>query len=629
MPDVQRAPRVAPAAFRLREIHVEPDTGSIDGPGGRTRLEPRVMGVLVLLAGKANELVTRRELLDTIWTGGSVYDEALTQCVYQLRQQLIAAGGDGCRDLVTTVPKRGYMLNCDVLAIQPEPAEDRPTVNEVTHKRRMSWIYPAMLLLAVVGFSIKWFNRPEAPVIPAQSRSIAVLPFLPLVEEQREPVLELGMADTLITRLSGIRDLVVRPVNAVRRYGNLDRDALQAGRELGVAGVVDGSIQRYGETVRVSARLLQVADGKTLWADSFDEPFSGIFAVQDNICERISDALSLHLGPQERISLVQGGTSSTEAYERYLMGRYHLAQLTPPEMLASVGYFEEAVALDPDYALAWLGLAKAQFRIPIAGEVPPKDYYPNARLAAQKALEIDPTLAEGYAILGWIAHWFEWDWEASEAYFKQAIGMNENDTESHMGYAQLLADTGRIEQALAEVRRARELSPFLLVAAALEGDFLARAGHAEEGVTRLQEAQRLDEHFWLTHISLAGVYAGMGRYEDALAEAQLSRQYSGSTWAMANEIDYLVHLDRRPEAEALVAEMLARSEQQYVPPYDLALAMNYLGDAEAALAWLLRAYDVRDPKMAMMLLEGPWALLQDRPEYIELLHRMNFPEPME
>jgi TolB-like protein/DNA-binding winged helix-turn-helix (wHTH) protein/Tfp pilus assembly protein PilF len=629
MPELPRPPRAAPMSFQLRDIRVEPDSGSIVGPAGHVHLEPRVMAVLVMLASQANELVTRQTLLESIWTGGKVYDEALTQCIYQLRQQLISAGGNDYRDLITTVPKRGYRLNCSMPAAEPAPADETPAMVESPRRRPAVRALAALLLLAAIGLSIVWLYRSAAPELAAQPHAIAVLPFLPLAEEQREPVLELGMADTLITRLSGIRNLVVRPVTAVRRYGELERNPLQAGRELGVESVVDASIQRSGETVRVTARLLQVADGKTLWAESFDTPFSDIFAVQDDICERISEALSLHLGPQERISLVQGGTSSTDAYERYLKGRYHLAQLTPPDMLASVGYFEEAVALDPEYALAWLGLAKAQFRIPIAGEVPPKAYYPNARLAAEKALEIDPALAEGYAILGWIAHWFEWDWAGSEAYFEQAMEFDGNDTESHLGYAQLLADTGRVGQALAEVRRARELSPSYLVAAALEGGFMARAGQAEEAVSRLQEAQRLDEKFWLTHVALAGVYSGLGRHEEALAETRLARQYSGSTWAMAMETGALVRAGLRPEAESLVAEMLQRSEQRYVPPYDLAVAFNALGDSDAALTWLLRAHDARDPKMALLGTDPGWLRLQDRPEFTELMRQMNFPEPAE
>jgi tetratricopeptide (TPR) repeat protein len=223
--------------------------------------------------------------------------------------------------------------------------------------------------------------------------------------------------------------------------------------------VLEGSIQRSGEAIQVTARLLRVADGSAVWADRFKVQFSDIFQVQDQICEQIAAALLLRFDDADLQRLAIGGTANPDAYDHYLKARYHLAQLTPADLRQSVSGFRHAVALDPQYARAWLGLASAQFRIPIAGEAPPMEFYPQAKVAAQRALEIDPALAEGHAILGWIAHWFEWNWSESEAQFEHALQLDPSDTESHLGYAHLLADTGRTDQAVVEVRRARELSP--------------------------------------------------------------------------------------------------------------------------------------------------------------------------
>lgn len=616
VPTIQR---VTPASFRVNDLHVDPSIGLVAGAQGSVRLEPRVMAVLQALAERPGELVSRQELLARIWPGGTTYDEALTQCVYQLRQQLVNAGGEDCRKLVTTVPKRGYLLQATVRPEEPESAAaDGPGA---ARRRPRTWALAAVVILLASWAVFERANRPEPADAMPQARSIAVLPFLPIAEEDRDPVLELGMADTLITSLSSIGQLTVRPVSSVRWFAELDRDALASGRKLGVDAVVDGSIQRAGPDLRVSVRLLRVADGTALWADTFNEPYSGIFAVQDAICERIAAALALQLGQGERQALAQTGTSDTEAYERYLQGRYHLARLTPAHLEASIEQFRAAVARDPGYAQAWLGLASVLFRIPIAGEVPPAEYYPQAKEAARKALEIDPTLAEGQAMLGWIAHWYDWDWDASEAHFRRAIELNPNDTESHLGYAHLLSDTGRHEQALAEVRRARELSPFYLAAAALEGGFLLRAGQPEEAIRRLEAARQLDPDFWLVRITLAGAYLRSGRPEDALLEAHAAREVSGgSTWAMANEIFYLASLGRSDEAEALLSELRNRSAERYVPPYDLAVAHAAVGDLDAAMDWLQRAYEVRDPKMAFLGIGG-WQPLHDRPEYIDLMRR--------
>ncbi len=593
-------------------------------------LEPRVMAVLQALARSPGELVSRADLLAEIWPGGAIYDEALTQCVYQLRQQLISAGGDECRKLINTVPKRGYVLDGDVQPVEATPGEVEASRPRGPGRRLLAGILAALLVVVAAGVFLEWGNKPDAENVLPSTHTLAVLPFLPVVEANRDPALELGMADTLIARLSGKGAIIVRPITSVRRYSDLERNSLQAGHELGVDAVVEGSIQRSGETMRVTVRLLRVSDGAALWADTFNEQFSGIFSVQDDICERIATALAPELGQQGDKILAQVGTSNTEAYELYLKGRYHLARLTPADLRASVDYFREAVALDPGYAQAWLGLAGVEFRIPLAGEAPPMEYYPDAKLAAQRALEIDPTLAEGYAMLGWIAHWFDWDWQMAEAYFKHAIELDPNDTESHLGYAQLLANSGRSEQALDEVRRARELSPFYMAAAALEGGYLLRAKRPDEAVQRLEAARQLDENFWLTRIVLAGAYRAVGRNEDALAEAEAARRISaGSTWATANEVGILVRLGRQPEAEALLEEMLQRSADHYVPPYDMALAYVALGDDDSALVWLDSAYEARDPKLAFLGVEQRWNSVRDRPEFADLIRRMKPAEPSE
>lgn len=611
------------AAFRLNELDVHPTTGRIEGPGGAVHLEPRLMAVLQALARKPGELVSRGELLAEIWPGGEVYDEALTQCVYQLRQQLRSAGGDEAyRNLVTTVPKRGYVLNGEIHSVARDTAANEPRLSVGTRQRHIVIALAVSLLLLAAWTALQWGDEPASTLPMTQNRSVAVLPFLPLVAENREPVLELGMADTLITQLSGIRQLVVRPVTAVRRYGGLERDSLEAGRELGVNVVIDGSVQRSGETLRVTVRMLRVADGAALWAETFSAPFDDIFTVQDEICGHIAAALALELGQDERRQLASSATSSTEAYERYLRGRYHLARLTPQDLRESVEHFRAAVTLDPDYAQAWVALANVQFRIPIAGEVPPKTYYPDARRAAERALELDPDLAEAHAMLGWIAHWFEWDWEASEKHFQRAIEMNPNDTESHLGYAHLLSTTGRIEQALVEVRRARELSPNYPAAAALEGGFLVRAGRHDEALRRLEESREIGDDLWLFRITLAGVYAGLDRYEDALAESTRARELSGdSSYAMAVEVGILARMGRTTDAEILFNQILQRSSGRYVPPYDLALGYLGLGDTDNALHWLQQAYEARDPKTTL-LPTGTWSNLGERQEYRELLQRM-------
>lgn len=585
------------------------------------------MALLQRLASCPGELVTRAELLADIWPGGEVYDEALTQSIYQLRQQISAVVGAGAQNkLITTVPKRGYILNC---AVQNITAASDPVTTAPQKPGIKPWPmagFLALLVLLLVWMALQWRAEQSPEPAPTEHLTIAVLPFLPLISDTGDPVLELGMADTLIARLSRIKQVIVRPINLVSRFTAPDRDSLQLGQQLEVDAVVEGSIQRYDSHIRVSARLIRVADGVALWADTFDESFSNIFQLQDVICTRIADALALHLEPEEQKNLATAGTEQTDAYVLYLKGRMHLLRLTPEDLRTSIQYFKQAVELDPMYAQAWLGLANARFRIPIAGEAPPLEYYPAAKDAANRALEIDPTLAEGEAILGWIAHWFDWDWVASKTHFQRAIQMDPNDVESHIGYAHLLSSSGQYEQARAEVWRARELNPLHPIAAALEIRFLMELGQVEKALSLGEQARSMNDEFWLIRITLAGVYSTLGRDEEAAAELQAALRLSGnSSYVTAWQIIKLATTGRELEAQKILDELIDRSKTTYVPPYDIALAYMGLNDQDTAMSWLQQGYLLRDPKMVFLELGEPWQELRSRPDFLELLGRMNLP----
>ncbi len=226
-------------------------------------------------------------------------------------------------------------------------------------------------------------------------------------------------------------------------------------------------------------------------------------------------------------------------------------------------------------------------------------------------------------MLGWIAFWYEWDWRKSESIFRHAIALNPYDAESHLGYAHLLANTGRLAQAIEEAQRARELSPFFTMITALEGMWLLRAGRVEEAQQQLERARDQDATFWHTRIALADIYRRQGRFDEAAKEAKLAREYSGdSTWGIINEVGALVEQGRTDEAEALRNSLLDRAKKRYVPPYDLACAAIVLGAMDDALAWLEKAFALRDPKMTFLAVDKIWEKLRSRPEFIDLLRRM-------
>jgi DNA-binding winged helix-turn-helix (wHTH) protein/Flp pilus assembly protein TadD len=535
--------------------------------------------LLYLLEHRAVEL-KKEELMSAIWPGRVVEENNLNQIISTLRRALGEAKGE--HPYILTVPGRGYRFVAELHTDAMPAGSPAPTV-----------------------------------------AAMAVLPFLPLVAEHRDMALELGMADTLIARLSGIRKLVVRPISSVRRYATLDQNPLAAGRELAVGSILEGSIQRWGDTIRVTVRLAQVATGAALWTGTFDEKFSNIFAVQDSIAERVVAALALQLGHVEQQHLIRRPTDKAEVYELYLKGRFHLFRLTPAEMLTGISYFQQAIAIDPEFALAHIGLANAMFRMPLAGDLSPGEFYPKAKAAAQKALDLDNTLAEGHAILGWIAFWYEWNWSSAESHFRQALRVNPNDAESHLGYAHFLSNTGRHAEALAEVRRSRELNPLHLLGNALEGLFLIQAGRLGEALESLRKTLALDARFWFTHLYFSAIYFEQGRFAEAVDAAKQAQTLAGGNFMpQAVGSCALAKLGKVEEARAILNELLQASSLRYIPPYYFALMYNSLRDQEQTLAWLERGIEDRDPKMTFLQVDPRWKNLSGTPGFADIVRRV-------
>lgn len=394
--------------------------------------------------------------------------------------------------------------------------------------------------------------------------SITLLPFKPLVAENRDEVLEMGIADTLIAQLGNNRKIIVLPLSSVRKYGNLEQNAMEAGKELGADSVLDGSIQRWGDKIRVNVRLIKVADGTSVWTGTFDEKFPDIFVVQDSISKRVESALAIQLSGDEQTLLKKRQTNNAEAYEFYLRGRYHVFKITRPEILKAIGYFQKAIDADPNYALAYAGMADAY------------------RTLALRTLEIDDSLAEAHIVLGWVGFLFDWDWENAERELKKAIELAPNDSEAHRAYAHFLSNSGRHEEAVAEGKRARELAPLTLITAALESQFLIYAGRYDEATARLDKTLELDQNFWLLHNYLGRVYILQGRNAEAIAEFTKARELSaGGTTEPIAQLGYALAISgKRNEALAILKELKSFAAENYVPMYFFALIYNGLGNRE-------------------------------------------------
>ena len=466
-------------------------------------------------------------------------------------------------------------------------------------------------------------SQKVANALSSPEKRIAVLPFKPLVPENRDQVLELGMADSLIAKLSNIREIVVRSLNSVRKYSGLDQDPVAAGRELEVSSVLEGNVHKSSDRIRVSARLINVADGYSLWANTFDEKFTDVFAVQDAISQKVADALALRLSGEENKRLTRRYTENVEAYQLYLTGRYHWNKLTPPEITKSIEFFKKAIELDPTYALAYFGLADAYRSLAPTSEVPSKDTLPQAQAAATKALELDETLAEPHATLAFIHTWYDWDWSGAEREAKRAIELNPNWSFGHIAYAQMLSVTGRSEEAIAEGARAVELDPLSLIINALNGYHLHLARRDDEAIARLKKTVELDSNFWIAHQFLGMAYIEKKMYPEAISEfSQAVKLSGGNSEPLALNGYVSVLSGDAAKGRAVLKELKSLESQRYLPPSNLALLSYALGEKDEAFRLLEKAYQDRDIRLCRLKVDSKWDSMRSEPRFVEILKRI-------
>ena len=536
-------------------------------------LMPKAFDTLLYLVQNGGRVIDKDELMREVWTDTIVEENNLSQNISILRRVLGEKKSE--HRFIVTVPGKGFKFVAEVRAVS-ESASDAPI------------------------------------------KTIAVLPFKPLVAENRNEALELGMADTLIAKLGG-EEIVVRPFSAVRHYASIGQeDCSLAARQLGVQAVLEGTIQTAGDRIRVSARLVCGDAGKQLWAGQFDEKFDDIFAVQDLISERVAAALHIRLTGENKTRSME----NVEAYQFYVKGRVHTEMLLLPELRKAIGYFERAIALDPNYALAYVGLAESYLRLSLVNNIPADEAMPQAKAAALRATEIAPLNADTFSTLAWIVFWYDRDWRAAEKYCLRGIKLNPNNPFVRMVHAHLLSNTGRHTEALAEIRRARELDPTSIFNQAIEGQILLFAGKTDEALDTLKILTEAIPNFWLGYLFISRVYNEKQMYDEAIAAlAKAGELFPANKESTALRGYSLAKAGKLTEAQAVLDEL--RQSSNYVAPYNLAMIHNGLGETETALDYLEKAYSEKNVLMVFLKVEPKWNNLQNEPRFIDLMKRMN------
>jgi DNA-binding winged helix-turn-helix (wHTH) protein/tetratricopeptide (TPR) repeat protein len=545
----------------------------------------KAFDLLQILVENQGHLLRKEELLGRVWPDAIVEENNLTVTISALRKAL--GEGPTDRQYIETVPRRGYRFVADFRA----SAETTEAAQSPQESRSRAFALRAIVLVAlaaVAALAWAWKHAtPAATAVPV--RSMAVLPFRSLTNDGE--YLGLGMADALITRLGRTKVLLVRSTGVVQKYTVPGLDPVAAGRDLQVDSVLDGSIQTHGDRLRTTVRLLRVSDGSTLWAGTFDERLTDVFSVQDSISERVAGALALELTEAQRSLLTRRDTNDSEAYQLYLRGRFFWNKRSRDGFERGIVYFRQAVDKDTTYALAYSGLADSHLGMTYYHYASPQSAMPLARAAALKALEVDGSLAEAHASLAHVKTNYEWDWTGAERLWKKAIALEPEYATAHQWYGiHYLTPMGRLEEAIAETRRAQQLDPLSAVFNAFVGATLYFARQYDEAIEECRKTIDLHPDFGVAHWYVGRAYLQKGRLQEALPELQKAVTLSGGSPLMKGTlgVGYALAGDRAA-AERTLGELEKLRAESYASALDIADIHVALGDRERAFRWLDQA----------------------------------------
>ncbi len=485
-------------------------------------------------------------------------------------------------------------------------------------------VWLTIIAVSLVGLALAIYSsRREQPLPATAIKSIAVLPFKPLIAESRDEALELGMADTLINKLSNIRQVTVRPLSAVRQYTGVEQDAVAAGREQRVDAVLEGNIQRSGDKVRVTVRLVRVGDSAGIWTDQFDAPLTDIFAVQDSISERVASALAVKLSSEEKGLLTKRNTQNPEAYRLYLLGRYQLNKSTDDGIRKALEKFRQAIDSDPNFALAHVGLADAYIAQGAFDALPPKESFPKAKQAALQALQLDEHLAEAHVSLANARFLYDWDWAGAEDEFKRAIAINPGYSDAHQMYGYYLSSKGRSDEALREMQRAQELDPLSLPKITAVGEVLYMARRYDEAIAAYGKTLEMDPNNGFAYWALGRAYLEKGMYAEAIAAFQKAITLSGDSPDESASLGCAYALSgRKAEARKIIGDLREQSKKRYIAPSVIAAIYAALGEKDEGFVWLDKAYEEHDFILVLLKVEPMFEKLRSDPRFTVLLKRV-------
>jgi TolB-like protein/DNA-binding winged helix-turn-helix (wHTH) protein/Tfp pilus assembly protein PilF len=640
------------SVVRFGTYEVSLQSGEVRKAGLRIRVQQQPLKLLEILLERPGEVVTREELRSRVWSDESFgdFDQAVNIAIGKLRSAL----GDSAENprFIETLPKRGYRFIADVSVVdadahprrpesvagdlpgsQKKKKELEPKVQDaglaVVHKRQQ-WpalqviIGSALVVSLTIIFVVLFRSRGHAP---AGIRSLAVLPLENLSADASQNYFADGMTDELITDLAQISALRVISRTSVMVYKGARKPLPQIARELNVDAVVEGTVLRSGDQVRITAQLIEASTDKHLWSQSYEGELRDSLALQNNVARAIAEQIRINLTPQEQAALKNVKVVNPQAYESYLKGRYFWNKRTSDGLKVALAYFTQAIEEDPNYAQAYSGLADTyallgdwQYAV-----MTPKEAFPKAKAAAIKALELDSAMGEAHNSLAFVLDGFDWDFDSAGKEFLRAIELNPGYATAHHWYAWHLSLLGRYDEAIEEMRKALNLDPLSLIINADLAELLVLAHSYDESIQQSRKTIEMDPNFALAHNQLAQAYLQKHMYGEAVAELQKAVQLSGaSPTSIANLARAYVVSGKRSEALELLSELKKRSNPGYSNASEIAIIYASLGDTAQAMNWLEKGYEERfNPGV---LLRPGFDPLRSDSRFQNLVHRIGLPE---
>lgn len=616
--------------------------------GKPVSLTPKAFELFLVLVERGGRLVEKDELLRTVWPNVAVEEANLAVMICQLRKAL---GDDReTHAFIETVPRHGYRFVAPVAhrtesllpsaasgsasGIQSPGMEPPATLAPPAEIRRLRLspgvrgIMAAVAIIVVCASALAWRAVRQTRAAEADEEmihSLAILPFQEIGAPDGNNYLGEGTADALITRLGRFSTLVVRPTSAIERYRGSVLNPVQIGKQQAVDAVLEGLIQREGDRIRLTVQLVCVHNGTTLWADSFNEKYTDLFAVEDAISERVAQSLQIRFPNSAIRRQTPMPTANSSAYDAYLKGRYFWNKRTAPAVKRGLDYFRQAIQLDPHFANGYEGIADSYATLGLYGSMPPEMAFPAARQAALKALTMDDSLADAHATLGLISFYYDWDGAAAEDEFGRAIDINPNYAMAHSWSGETLAAMGHFREAVEESRRAMNDDPLSLIVNSNAGWTLFLAGQTDAAIQILKKAIELDPNFPRTHFRLGIIYQAQGRTQDAIGEFRKAVQCSNeNVYYEASLAETYGEAGDLADAAHVLELLKSRARKEYVPAFGFALVYTGLHDKQQAFAWLKKASLDHSTSMAFARVDPSLASLRSDRKFDDVAQNLKF-----